>query len=105
LEEVLGILGLRKNNSGLYSVSPNYAILPQGLKLKVNYYLSHFIAPSFEPAPQQSLQAVIYGDTFALTSPNPHYYTHTIQHLTTLNKVRWLARMKYLPRVEELLEK
>lgn len=64
--------------------------------MKVNYYLSHYIAPL--DSEETALQTQIYLDESFL-----HYYTHTLQYLTSLNKIRWLIRMNYYDRAEYLI--
>lgn len=67
-------------------MSGRYQVIPKDLKETVNFYLSHFIPPNVV-SNRISLEAQMY-----LSSS---YYVRKQEYLTTLNRLRWLARMKY----------
>lgn len=68
--------------------------MPKDIKDTVNFYLSHFIPPNVV-SNKTSLELEIYMPA--------SYYVRRQEYLTTLNRLRWLARMKYYESLEREL--
>lgn len=82
----------------MHMVSAEYLLLSPSIRRKVNFYLSHFIAPHSK-ASIYSLQHQIY-----VTQNSPRFNLHPLQFLTALNQVRWLTKERNYRLGEIILE-